>query len=445
MANILIVDDEEGIRTFVADALRKGPHKIELAADGEEALAHLKKHGVDLVISDLTMPKLDGMQLLQQSKALAPEVEFIMMTAHGSVQSATEAMKAGAFDYLTKPLSGPAELRLLVERALERRVLLDLKAQHSSRDEGPALAYKASSMTRVERALQKVAATQATVLLLGESGSGKELCAKRLHAWSNRSQSAFIAINCAALTDTLLESTLFGHEKGAFTGADKRQRGQLELAQGGTFFLDEVGELKQELQAKLLRVLEERTYQRLGGHQLLEADIRFVAATNRNLAKMVEDGTFREDLYHRLAVFPIEVPPLRERREDIASIAEVLLKDIASDMGRSGLTLGDEVSAALTDMPWPGNIRQLRNTLERAAILCEKNTITKDDLWTDPGFSKSATKGPQSELPNLCLADIERMAIEQTMKRCDSNRARAAEALGISVRSLYDRLKRYEK
>src|SRR5690606_33545710 len=287
----------------------------------------------------------------------------------------------------------------------------------------------------------KVAPTQAAVLLLGESGTGKEVAARAVHQWSTRRDGPFVAVNCAALTETLLESELFGHEKGAFTGATTTRRGRIELAQGGTFFLDEIGELKPELQAKLLRVLEEKRFERVGGARSHVADVRWIAATHRDLAQMMEAGTFREDLYHRLAVFPVRLPPLRDRPEDLAPLATVLLARIAAEMGRPGLSLSEAAVARLQEQPWPGNARELRNVLERAAILAEGPLVEPRHLWLDAGRA-APVPGASTRLPELNLEALERRAIEQALEAESGNRKRAAARLGIGLRTLYDKLRR---
>src|SRR5690606_22594466 len=311
MARILVADDEAGIREFIGEALGADGHEVTVARDGEEAASLLDQRSFDLLVTDIRMPRLDGMELLRKIRAESPEVQVIVLTAHGTVDNAVEAMKLGAFDYLQKPIGGPDELCLVAARALERRRLLDAQARAQRGAAGePSLSHGDPAMRPVVDAVEKVARTSATVLLLGESGTGKEVAARVIHAMSDRAERPFMAVNCAAITETLLESELFGHEKGAFTGASERRRGRIELADGGTFFLDEVAELRPELQAKLLRVIQERRFERVGGVRSIDVDVRWIAATNRDLRVMMDEGKFREDLYHRLAVFPIRLPPL---------------------------------------------------------------------------------------------------------------------------------------
>ncbi|MEX2284583.1 MAG: sigma-54 dependent transcriptional regulator [Gemmatimonadota bacterium] len=441
MARILVVDDEEGIRSFIADALEDDAHQTEQAADGVSALHHLHARSFDLLITDLRMPgALDGMDLVRKARADLPEMEVIVLTAYGTVETAVEAMKLGAFDFLQKPLSSPAELRLLVGRALERRQLLTLKdAGERDRAALPPLTYGDPVMTSVVRAIEKVAPTNSTVLLLGESGTGKEVAARTLHRQSKRKAGPFIAVNCAAISDNLMESEIFGHEKGAFTGATAARRGRLELADGGTLFLDEIGELKPELQAKLLRVLQDRKFERVGGTRTIEVDVRWIAATNRDLDAMVRAGGFREDLYHRLAVFPIRLPPLRERRRDLHSLSEALLARISADLGRSPLRLDADAVRRIQAGHWAGNVRELANALERTAILTEGDLLRGEDLQV-------ATRTDPEPIPagGQTMHDIERAAIRKALDETNGNRRLAAERLGIGVRTLYEKLKRYE-
>jgi two-component system, NtrC family, response regulator AtoC len=444
VAAILVVDDEEGIRSFLAEALEGAGHQVTQAADGAAAAKLLDERGFHLLVTDLKMPGMDGMALLAKVKAEQPETEVLVLTAHGSVDGAVEAMKLGAFDYVQKPLSGPEEIRLLAARAAERFSLRALEDR--TRDEAgshPPLGYGAAAMEPVVAALRKVAPTGATVLLLGESGTGKEVAARAVHAWSARADGPFVAINCAAVSEQLLEAELFGHEKGAFTGATRARRGRLELAAGGTFFLDEIAELRPELQVKLLRVLQEKRFERVGGSRTIEADVRWIAATNRDLDAMLSSGALRDDLYHRLAVFPVRLPPLRERRDDVLPLAGALLDSIAADLGRPVPTLDEGAREAIVRADWPGNIRELRNALERASILTDDGTVTAELIRAAPTPTRGSGAGVARETGATTLEEIERQAITRALARHDGHRQRAAEELDIGLRTLYDKIKRY--
>jgi len=438
MARILVVDDEDGIRAFAAECLELAGHDVRQAASGEDALVAIRARNFDLVMTDLRMPGIDGIELIETAHAEQPELQFIVLTAHADVDTAVRAMKLGAFDYVQKPVSGPAELRLMAERALERRTLVDLKERTKPSTDAPPLGYGDPAMAGVVSQIEKVAKTKATVLLRGESGTGKEVAAREIHRLSGRAAGPFVAVNCAVLSANLLESELFGHEKGAFTGAGARKRGRIELADGGSFFLDEVGELEPALQAKLLRVVQERTFERVGGTQTIEVDVRWIAATNRNLREQITAGSFREDLYHRLAVFPVDLPALRDRPADIIPLAERLLARISADLHVAPLTLDDTAKKRLVSASWSGNIRELANVLERAAILAEGNVIDASALWIE-----SADVGVDSGVVEP-LVDLEKRAIVRALAQVEGNRKQAAELLGIGVRTLYDKIKRYD-
>jgi len=435
---VLVVDDEEGIREFLAEVLAGEGLQVTEAESGEAAAALVERRSFHLLVTDLRMPGMDGMALLRRARAIAPEMEVVVLTAHGTVESAVEAMKLGAFDYLTKPLSSPTELRLVAERALERRRLREHRLSQQPAETAGEFVAEDPAMRSVVTLLSKVAPTPASVLLAGESGTGKEVAARYVHAHSPRADGPFVAVNCAAVSPQLIESEMFGHERGAFTGAASRRRGRFELADGGTLFLDEVAELPASLQAKLLRVLQERSFERVGGSRTIEVDVRLVAATNRDLAAEIEAGAFREDLYHRLAVFPVRMPPLRERPDDVEPLAEHLLGRIGRELGRPGLSLDPDARRQLRHRAWPGNVRELSNALERAAIVADGDVIQPTDLALGP-------QSPQGR-PGLTgtLKELEQEAIRQTLAETGGHRKRAAERLGIGLRTLYDKLKEYD-
>jgi two-component system, NtrC family, response regulator AtoC len=443
MGHILIAEDESGLRRFLTEALESDGHDVVAVEDGNAALAALRQSGFDVLVTDLNMPRVDGMTLVRTLRGEQPDVEIIVLTAFGEVATAVEALKLGAFDYREKPLRSPNELRALVAGAIARRTAL------ARAGEAPAsvafrgdvqLTWGAPAMVPVVDAIERVARSSATVLLEGESGTGKEIFARTIHHRSTRAAKPFLAINCAVLSANLIESELFGHEKGAFTGAHVQRRGRVELADGGTLFLDEVAELAPSLQAKLLRVLEEKSFERVGGSKSIQVDVRWIAATHRPLAAMVQAGTFREDLYHRLAVFPVAIPPLRERSQDIIPLAEMLLTQLAD--GRATPKLADAAKARLLSSAWPGNVRQLRNALERAMIL-------HDGPVLDAALFAEAMLPPESRVNTQLAADpslegLERQAIMNALTAVGGNRRAAAARLGIGLRTLYEKLKRYE-
>ena len=430
---ILVVDDDRDFRSLVVEILASEGYRVIEAGDGEGALEILSETEVDLVLTDQRMPGISGVELARRARSSARPAEVIVMTAYGTIAQAVEAMHSGVADYLTKPLESPASLRRLVRRVLgERTEARPASGEFLSRD---------PRVLEILSIIDRAAATDATILVSGESGTGKELLARRIHNQSPRSSGAFIAVNCAALPQSLAESELFGHEKGAFTGADRRRPGRFEQANGGTLFLDEIGELSEEIQAKLLRAIEERTVERVGGGAPVALDIRLVAATNRDLDALVRDGLFRSDLYFRLNVISVELPPLRDRPSDIALLAPILTAKIAERLGLPAKELSEDALETLGESSWPGNVRELRNALERALIVATGPVITSHDL---PNLERAApTAEALSAAAPLALEDRERQAILDALRQCDGHREQAAKLLGVSVRTLYNRLKRY--
>lgn len=443
--SILVVDDEEIVRDSLASWLQEDGYRVDTAPDGPTALAKLAQQPYNILLVDLKMPGMDGLQVLAQAKNLQPDAPVIIMTAYATVDTAVQAMKQGAYDYLVKPFE-PEELSLLVGKltdaqALRRENVLlrkALKRQFEFKD----MLSKSPKMEAVFQLARAAAKSSSTVLILGESGTGKELLARAIHAESPRRDGSFVGVSCVALTETLLESELFGYEKGAFTGAVGDARGKFEIAAGGTLFLDEMGDISLKLQLDLLRVLDAREFRRVGGSRLIKVDARIIAATNRDLKKLVESGTFREDLYYRLNVIPVTLPPLRERKEDIPLLAEHFLAQLSTEMRKPLEAVSAEALEVLMAHDWPGNIRELRNVLERGAVLARGPIITPLELELVQPASAASPLG--SAEPADSLKDVERKHIISTLRQHNWNITRSAKALGIDRVTLYNKIKRYQ-
>jgi two-component system, response regulator FlrC len=427
---ILVVEDDAALREALMDTLELSGYAAHAAADGEQALAWLEKSNPGLVLSDVQMPGMDGHTLLRTLKARWPQVPVLLMTAYGQIDLAVQAMREGAADYLPKPFEPD---RLLA--AVARHYRSGAEAQ-----DGEVVAEDAATRVVLDLA-RRVAATEASVLLTGESGVGKEVFARFIHQHSKRAAGPFVAVNCAAIPENLLESTLFGHEKGSFTGAASAQAGKFELASGGVILLDEVSELPLNLQAKLLRVLQEKEVERVGGRTPIKLDVRVLATSNRDLAAWVAAGHFREDLYYRLNIFPLEIPPLRQRRADIAPLARYFLKRHEGVVGRAGFTLSGAALAELTGYGWPGNIRELANVLQRAMILAPGVEIGCEHLMLPQGLAQK----PPPVSADMGLKDMERETILGTLRRLGGSRRKTAEALDLSERTLRHKLKQYRE
>jgi two-component system NtrC family response regulator len=442
---ILVVDDEAPQRELVGGFLEKQGHTVLLAASGAEAVQRLRDSQVDLVLSDCRMPGMSGLELLRALRDINPEVPLLLVTAYGSVDAAVQAMKDGAADFLTKPLD-LEELLLRIGRVAEqarlKTAVRDLQATLRERHRVEGIIGESGRMQEVLALLQRVAPSDATVLIRGESGTGKELVARALHFNSRRAAGPLVSVNCAALPEQLLESELFGHERGAFTGAAAQRKGRFELAHGGSIFLDEIGDLSASLQVKLLRVLQERQFERLGSTRTLTVDVRILAATHRDLERGMREGTFREDLYYRLNVVTVRIPPLRERREDIPVLLDHFLPRFAARNGRQVGALTAAARDALMKYDYPGNVRELENIVERAVLLARGPVIDLDDLpaAVRPG-ERRATPEPQT-LPDV-VAELERRAIAEALERHGGVQTQAAESLGISERVLRYKMKKY--
>ena len=449
MPSILVIDDKDSMRQMLSKTLESEGYEVESAKNGERGLEKAKEKKYDLVLADLKLPKMDGLEVLSTLKELDPEVAVIMMTAYGTIESAVEAMKQGAFDFLAKPFDTD-HLNVLIKRALENRRLVAeniLLREELTHHLGYAeIIGKCEKMKEVSRLIQKVAPSDTTVLLLGESGTGKELFARAIHSLSARKKAPYVAINCAAIPRELLENELFGSEKGAYTGAVARKMGKFEIAEEGTIFLDEVGDLDIALQAKLLRVLQDRTFERLGGTKTISVNVRLIAASNTDLKKAIEKKQFREDLYYRLSVFPITIPPLRERREDIPDLAEYFVKKYCAEMKKPQKTIPKEALVLLDKYHWPGNVRELENTIERAIILCEGKRILPEHLAIripTPHEIRLREGAGLKEVGQYAQAEAERALIVRVLNQVRGNKRKAAQALKIDYTTLFEKIKRY--
>jgi len=441
---ILVADDERNIREGLAEALRLEGYEVALAADGEEALKAVEEGRIDLVVTDLRMPKVSGNEVLKRVAGSYPGMPVIVLTGHGTIEDAVDSMRVGAFDFITKPVNLD-HLSMLIRRALESRELerqnQELQREIESQKRISSIIGRSPEMKKIFDLLRRVAPTKASVLITGESGVGKELIADALHNLSPRADKPFVKVHCAALAESLLESELFGHEKGAFTGAAGRKRGRFELAHEGTLFLDEIGEINQNVQIKILRVLQERKFERVGGEETLEVDVRVIAATNRDLKAEIEKGSFREDLYYRLNVVNIHVPPLRERKDDIPLLAGAFLREFTEENGKNLEGFDTKVRAAFFAYGWPGNVRELRNCVESAVVLARGSLVTLEDL--PPGI-REAQEDDTVRIPaGSSLAEAEKILIRETLAVQGGNKSRTAEILGIGRKTLYQKLQEY--
>jgi len=442
-AHILVIDDDKAMRDACFQILSRQGYRVELAAGAKQGLSLLERQSFDTILLDLVMPDMDGLECLKKIRALDPDVEVIIITGYGTIQSAVESIKAGAFHFLSKPFV-PDDLRNLVSRALGKRRLdlenLYLRQELKVKDERNTLVYESESMIRIMDMIARVAPTDSTVLITGESGTGKGLVARKLHQLSQRSRRPFITVDCGTLVETLFESELFGHVKGSFTGADANKIGKFELAQNGTLFFDEISNIGLEVQAKLLRAVEERKISKVGSHRVITVDVRIIAATNKDLTKAIKDGTFREDLFYRLNVVLIQMPPLRERKSDIPLLVQHFLEKYNSRLRKEMRGISPDALDLLVRHDWPGNVRELENTMERLLVLSPGPYLEPADLVFAGTILTPAAEAPDGTL----LKDLERNHIIQTLQRCDGHKSETARALGIDRKTLREKLKRYD-
>jgi len=441
-AHILVIDDDKAMRDACFQILSRQGFRVELAASARQGLALLERLSFDAILLDLVMPDMDGLEALKKIKALDSDIEVIIITGYGTIQSAVESIKAGAFHFLSKPFV-PDDLRNLVGRALEKRHLdlenLYLRQELKTKDERNILVYESESMIRIMDMIARVAPTDSTVLITGESGTGKGLVARKIHQLSQRSRRPFITVDCGTLVETLFESELFGHVKGSFTGADANKVGKFELAQNGTLFFDEISNIGLEVQAKLLRAVEERKISKVGSHRVITVDVRIIAATNKDLSQAIKDGTFREDLFYRLNVVLIQMPPLRERKNDIPLLVQHFLEKYNVRLRKEMRGISPDALELLVRHDWPGNVRELENTMERLVVLSPGPYLEPADLvFAGTIFT------PAAETPlDASLKDLERDHILQTLQRYDGHKSETARALGIDRKTLREKLKRY--
>ncbi|MHC4478915.1 MAG: sigma-54-dependent transcriptional regulator [Planctomycetota bacterium] len=444
---ILVVDDEELVRDFLKEALTRRGYHIDLAEDGKKAKAIIKDESYDLVLTDLKMPSVSGLDLLRFVKAHHPDTQVIMMTAYGTIENAVEAMRLGAFEYITKPFTS-GEIELVIDKAFEHRRLLDensyLRNELSNKYCFSAIIGQSKSMQETFEIMKVVAPNHTTVLIEGESGTGKELVARAIHYNSPRRDKPFIKINCAALPEGLIESELFGHEKGAYTHAYARARGKFEQANGGTILFDEIGEMAPGLQAKLLRVLQEREFERIGGQETIQVDVRVIATTNRDLTEEVEKSRFRKDLYYRLNVISIQLPALSRRREDIPLLAHHFLNVYCQEYSKNIEGITEDAIEHLSRADWPGNVRELANRVERAVVLSRNEVLELDDIQAG-GRSQGGHLDDFPQVPGTTLRDFEKWLILKTLSSQNSNRTKTAKLLDISIRTLRNKIKEYRE
>jgi DNA-binding NtrC family response regulator len=456
MEPVLLVEDKAELRAMLRKALERSGYAVDEAPDGNAAVDKVRSRRYMVVLTDLKLPGCSGLDVLREVRRADPTIPVILVTAYGSVEEAVTAMKEGAFDFIQKPVDLD-HLKLLVERAARQQELLRenllLREEYTARYGFPRLVGEHASMQQASQMVQRVAVTDSTALLLGESGTGKELFARAIHHLSPRQSQPFVALNCAAIPEGLVENELFGHERGAYTGAGSRKIGKLELAHHGTFFLDEIGDLPLAIQSKLLRVLEERCFERVGGTQSIEVDVRILAATNKDLHAAIADKSFREDLYFRIAALPIVIPPLRERGDDVILLAEHFLERYRREFRKPLLELTEDARAQMRSYPWPGNVRELQNTVERASILATGHAIDASTLQLPaprpsvgqipPGMvgEDFLWEGPLEEVSQRAVANVERFKIQNALRETKWNKTRAAEKLGVSYKTLLNKIR----